>query len=76
MIGAFEQGILSKTEEELTFPGVDGYACGVLMAETQSPVQFGNAGDNLTAFWLEPALPAGQVEGHLLLRGVEAESLF
>lgn len=73
MIGAFEQGILSKTEEELTFPGIDGYACGVLMAETQSPVQFGNAGDNLTAFWLEPALP---VEGHLSLRGVEAESLF
>lgn len=46
------------------------------MAETQSPVQFGNAGHNLTAFWLEPALPAGQVEGLLLLRGVEAESLF
>lgn len=63
MIGAFEQSIPSQIEEELTFSGIDGYACGMLMAETQSPVHFRNAGDNLTAFWLEPSLSVGQVEG-------------
>lgn len=59
MLGAFEQGIPSQTEEELTFPGIDGSTCGMLRAETQSRVQFRNAGANLTAFWLEPAAACG-----------------
>lgn len=63
MLGAFEQGIPSQTEEELTFPGIDGYTCGMLRAETQSPLQFRNPGDNPTAFWPEPVAAYGTSRG-------------